>query len=248
MRTAPRTLLTTIAVLLALIVAPAAARAQTDLPLGEDHGVRLVLKRGAAVLVFGDRSAKLRERINSRYAWISCTELGDPFTSVGSGNLDAPRHGRRVRTGFNASGADFCLIFLRAHTVRRGHQSEHVGRRVLLSFPLTQAGAVYLDEASKAATMFTIGLVATLSKPKRVTGEPTYAEVIEGSPKLAKVLAPLAAPGDTPPPKKVGYYSDGAEHMVLAMVSAAGKRLFIERAAGGLLTTNVAEYLFGDLP
>ena len=33
---------------------------------------------------------------------------------------------------------------------------------------------------------------------------------------------------------------------MLATLSASGKRLFIERSAGDVLSTNVADHLFGD--
>jgi hypothetical protein len=235
---------------LALALLPAStalAQGQTDLPVGRAHGVRIVNDRGGFVLIFSHRSAKLRQRINSRYAWISCTHLGDPFTSVGSGNLDIPRHGRRVRTGFSVEDADFCSFFLRSHTVKHRHTSHRVSRRTLFSIPLTQAGAVYLDEESKAGNLFTIGLLASLVKhDQKLPGNPSYAQLVQAYPTLAKVVVQLSAAGDTPPPKRIGYYSDGQEHVALAILSASGKRLFIEESAGNVLSTNVSAYLFGD--
>jgi hypothetical protein len=55
--------LTATALATALLVPSAAqARTQPVLPVGESHGVRLVVERGSAVLIFTHRSAKLRER------------------------------------------------------------------------------------------------------------------------------------------------------------------------------------------
>ena len=242
-------LLTATGVVLALL-APSAAQAQTetDLPVGEARGVRLVRADGGGlVLIFSDRSAKLRERINSRYAWLSCTQLGEVFSGVSSGNLDVPRHGRRVRTGFDPGPADFCRFFLKAHTVKRHGERQRVSRRVLFSIPLTQPGAVYLDEESKTGNMFTISLLASFAKDdQELAGAPTYAQLVQAYPKLTKVVVALPAPGDSPPPERIGYYSDGQEHSVLAALSASGKCLFIERSAGDVLSTNVAAYLFGD--
>ena len=241
-------LLTATGLALALL-APSAAHAQTptDLPVGEARGVRLVVDHGGLVLIFSHRSAKLRERINSRYAWMECTEFGDVFSSVGGGNLDIPRRGRRVPTGFSLDNPDFCDFFLRSHTVKRHGIRHHVSRRMLFSIPLTQAGAVYLDEESKTAEMFTISLRASFVKAdQRLPGYPTYAQLVQAYPKLAKVVVQLPAPGDTPPPKRVGYYSDGQEHVALVILSASVKRLFIEPSAGGVLSTNVAAYLFDD--
>jgi hypothetical protein len=241
-----------IATCLAVALLPAStalAQGQTDLPVGEAHGVRLVNADGGYVLIFSQRSAKLRKRINSRYAWIECTHLGELFSGTGSGNLDIPRRGRRVRTGFHVGDADFCRFFLRSHTVKRHGHRQRVSRRVLFSIPLTQDGAVYLDEEARTATMFTISLFAAFLKDEqKLPGEPTYAQLVQEYPRLAKAVVQLAAPGDTPPPKKVGYYSDGQEHVALAILSASGKRLFIEQSAGNVLSTNVAAHLFGDLP
>jgi hypothetical protein len=231
------------------LLAPSAAHAQTqtDLPVGEARGVRLVDDHGGLVLIFSHRSAKLRERINSRYAWMECTNLGDVVSIGFGGNLDVPRRGRRVPTGFATSNADFCHFFLRAHTVKRHGSRHQIPRRELFSIPLTQAGAVYLDEESKTRKMLTISLLASLVKDdQKLPGEPTYAQLIQKYPQLVKVVVQLPAPGDTPPPKRIGYYSDGQEHVALAILSGSGKRLFIEHSAGGVLTTNVAGYVFGD--
>ena len=236
---------------LALALVPsstALARDHAGLPVGSARGVRLVDDRGGLVLIFSHPSGKLRQRINSRYAWMECTHLGDVFGNSFGGNLDITRrHGRRVPIDFGADGADYCRFFLRAHTVRRHHSRHRVSRHVLFSIPLTQAGAVYLDEESKAIRMLRISLVAALVKDDRkLPGNPTYAQLLEAYPQLAKVVVELHAPGDTPPPGRIGYYSDGQEHVALAILSASGKRLFIEESAGNVLSTNVAAHLFGD--
>jgi hypothetical protein len=227
--------------------ATALAQSGRDLPVGSARGVRLVDDRGGLVLIFSHRSATLRERINSRYAWISCTNLGEPFTSVHSGNLDIPRHGRRVGTGFGRDDADFCRFFLRSHTVRHRHSRHRVSRRILFSIPLTQAGAVYLDEESKTSKLLVISLLASLLKDDlKLPGSPTYPQLVQAYPQLVKGVVQLSAPGDAPPPKRVGYYSDGREHVALAIVSASGRRLFMESSAGEVLSTNIAAYLFSD--
>jgi hypothetical protein len=236
------------AVALALLPASTAlAQDPIDLPVGEAHGVRLEEGRGGYVLIFSHRSAKLRKRINSRYAWISCTHLGDLFSSVGSGNLDISRRGRRVGTGFRVEDADFCRFFLRSHTVKRHGSRQRVPRRVLFSISLTQAGAVYLDEEAKADSVYEISLLAAFVKDQqKLPGAPTYAQLLREVPRAAKRVVQLQAAGDTPPPKRIGYYSDRQEHTVLAILSASGKRLFIEQSAGDVLSTNVAAHLFGD--
>jgi hypothetical protein len=231
------------------LLMPSAAFAQTppDLPVGEARGVRLVEGRGGLVLIFSPRSARLRERINSRYAWISCTNMGELFSSVGGGNLDVPRHGRRVPTGFSVDDPDYCRFFLRSHTTGRDGSRRRVPRRVLFSIPLTQAGAVYLDEEAKTAKMAPISTIVSLVKSElKLSGYPTYAQLVQQQPKLVNLVVALSAPGDAPPPTRIGYYSDGQEHIAVAILSASGKRLFIEHSAGDVLSTNVAAHLFGD--
>jgi hypothetical protein len=226
-------------IVLALAAAP--AQAQDGLPVGKSHGVRAERSHGSLVLVFSPRAAKLRKRINSPYAWIECAQLGDgPFTGVHSGNLDVPRRGRRVGTGFGVRAEDYCRIFLRAHRAGR----RHVPRRVLFSISLTKAGAVYLDEEAKTIELQQVALIAGFVQEKsKRPGAVTYAQLIRAFPRLKRVVVQLAAPGDSPPRRKVGYFSDGAEHTVLAILSGLGRRLFIEQSADGVLTTNVAEHL-----
>jgi hypothetical protein len=233
---------------LALLI-PSAASAQTptELPVGESRGVRLVDDRGRLVLIFSPRAARLRERINSRYAWMLCTHLGETFSSSGGGNLDVPRRGRRVPTGFGIDDADYCRFFLRSHTVERGDSRRRVPRRVLFSIPLTQTGAVYLDEEAKTIRMLRISLVAAaVEEELELSGHATYAQLVERYPSLARRVVGLSGPGEAPPPGRIGYYSDGREHVALAILSASGRRLFIEQSAGDVLKTNVAGHLFGD--
>jgi hypothetical protein len=235
--------------LLLALVAPTAAQAQTapDLPVGEARGVRLVNERGGLVLVFTPQSGKLRQRINSRYAWFSCTELSGRFITSGGGNLDIPRRGRRVATGFSIEGSDFCRVFLRSHSVKRGDSIRRIPRRVLFSIPLTQAGAVYLDEEAKALRLLRVSLViGWIEDQLKLDGDPTYAQLVEKYPALAKSVVQLATPDANPPVKRIGYYSDGLEHSVLAVMSASGKRLFVESEPGGVLRTNVAGHIFGE--
>ena len=60
------------------------------------------------------------------------------------------------------------------------------------------------------------------------------------------MVAP-ATPAATPGGESVGYYSDGAEHMAVVVVSAAGRRLFIELDADRVLRTNVIHLIIDGL-
>jgi hypothetical protein len=237
-----------LATLLALaLIAPAGAVAQspTKLPVGEAKGVRLLDNHGGLVLVFSHRSAKLRERINSGRVWISCTNLGEDYNTKFGGNLDVSARGRVVGTGFGRDGADYCRLYVRSHTVKRGDSELHLPRRVLVSIALSQTGAVFLDEERGTLKMITAGIAVEAAKDKlKLSGYPTYAQILQAYPQAKNILVGLAAPGDAPPPKRVGYYGDGQEHIVLATLSTLGKRLFYESSAGDVFSTNVAVHLF----
>jgi hypothetical protein len=56
----------------------------------------------------------------------------------------------------------------------------------------------------------------------------------------------LPTPADTPPAGSIGYDSDGAQHAATVVVSATGRRLFLEYDADRVIRTNVLEYLYGD--
>jgi hypothetical protein len=93
--------------------------------------------------------------------------------------------------------------------------------------------------------MYIIELLARLTKHDlRLSGYPSYAQISETNRRIAGTLVELAGPGDSPPSGRYGYYSDGHEQIAVVALSASGRRLFIERSAGDVLSTNVAGYLF----
>ena len=89
-------------------------------------------------------------------------------------------------------------------------------------------------------------IAGVVQERQKLHGIPTYAQLIREFPSLARRVVELAAPGDSPPAGKVGYYSDGQEHIATVIISASGRRLFIEAAADDVFSTNVLEYLFNE--
>jgi hypothetical protein len=248
--------LTGIAVALVLLGAPSTAAAQTQLPVGEADGVRIVRVHGAIVVVFTQRAAKLYRRIAGRLVRVDCTgPLDDPPATTGgdraltgeaSGGVKmlAPKRGRRLATGDLTRGMDYCRVWLAARTVRRNGERQRIGPRLIVSVPLTQTGAVFLDEQSKALRLVQVLIAASLvTEQEHVVGWPTY-ELLRGSGfrKLGKRFVSLASPTDTPPAGAVGYYSHGRD-VAVAILSSSGRRLFIE-SAGDVLSTNVGNYVF----
>jgi hypothetical protein len=63
---------------------------------------------------------------------------------------------------------------------------------------------------------------------------------------MRRPLVALTSALDTPPPGDIGYYSDGGEHVAAVIVSASGRRLFLELDADDVVRTNVPEHVFGN--
>jgi hypothetical protein len=238
---------------LALLVPPAPA-AEAQLPVGEAKGVRVVREQGALVVVFTSRAARLYRRIAGKRVSVDCTELPEEkslgLVTVNSGGvtLRAPKRRRPLRTGDLTRGLDYCRVWLEPRTVRRNGERHRLSRRVIVSVPLTQLGAIYLDELEKATSLFGLLLVIGVKADERHSKTwPTAPDVLEGpiGRRLGPRLVALSSPSDTPSAGAIGYYSDGQQHVAVVIVSASGRRLFIEFAADDALHTNVARYLGG---
>jgi len=224
-------------VALALLVGPSTSMAQAPLPVGEVHGVRVVREKGAIVVVFTRRAAKLYRRIAGRLVDVDCTDQqpGQPVPprahaflvphhpseiteeSSGGVRMRAPRHRRRLVTGDLTRGMDYCRVWLAPRIVRRDGARQRIQRRLIVSVPL------------------------------KISGWPSYAQLIDQFPSGARAgLASLAGPADTPPAGTIGYYSDRLDHVAVATLSRSNRRLFIELEADAL-HTNVAGYIFNEL-
>ena len=244
-----RTGVAALIVLVAVALVPSAAAAQ--LPVGEADGVRIVRESGRIVVVFTPRAAQLYRRLAGRFVGVECHELidpdGGPFQSVGSGYtvFRAPRQGRRLRTGDHARW-DYCRVWLEARTVRRNGRRERRPRALIVSIPLTQRGAIRLDEQAKASVLLklevAVGIIAYRLGLKTF---PTPPQVLARTRSPRVVALPTA--DATPPAGSVGYYSDGQQRAALVILSASGRRLFIGYEGDGVVRTNVAPYIYGKL-
>ena len=236
------------ALLGAVIAASSAPAAEAQLPVGEADGVRVVRERGAIVVVFTPRAAKLYRRVAGKRVSVLCTEFEEGSVKSGGITLRAPQRRRPLRTGDLTRGEDYCRVWLEARTVRRGGRRLRRSREVIVSIPLTQRGAVFLDEQERAISLRNLLLIIGLESEGNADSWPTAAE-LQGS-RIGRRLGPrlvaLENPTDTPPAGPIGYYSDGEQHVVVAIVSASGRRLFVEFEADGVLRTNVAGYIYGE--
>ena len=126
----------------------------------------------------------------------------------------------------------------------------HYGRELIVAIPLTQRGAVRLDERAHAAALLGLLTVAALPQEDGLDRYASSADLVsrvsELKHPLELPLVALSSPSDTPPAGSIGYYSDGAQHAAAIVLSASGRRLFLEVDADEVIRTNVAKYLFGD--
>ena len=233
---------TGIAALVAVFLVPSTA-AQAQLPVGEGDGVRMVAQHGGVLVIFTARAEQLRRRYAGRVLEISCTQFVKGGANVFGEGVRVPRH----VTGSSPAtirGGPTTAAWRPERTVKGRHGQVVFGRKLLVSVPLTQQGAVYLDEEEKTQSIFGVLVIASLSADGTELGRyRTYDELIAKYPKAARSVVELAAPVDSPPAGKIGFYSDGAAHVLVAAPSASGRRLFIEYD-GDVLSTNVAGYMF----
>jgi hypothetical protein len=247
--------------ILLLLVAPSAG-ADATLPVGEANGVRIERQRGAIVVVFTKRAARLYRRMAGKLVSVSCTEFvdgeGPGFSGTNSGEVTvrAPKRRRPLRTGDATRGLDYCRVWLPARTVKRGPGRARQPRRLIVSIPLTQRGAVFLDEQSKAFDLLRILLFVAIEAERRNwDGYPTAAELLEAIAESARPrriagqhgIVALGSPTDSPPAGAIGYYGDGQQHAAVVILSASGRRLFFEVEPDSVIHTNVAGYIYGDL-
>jgi hypothetical protein len=244
-----------IAALFLALAASSAPAAEAQLPVGGADGVRIVRERGAIVVVFTQRAARLYRQIAGKRVSVLCTEFDENSVNVGGAPLRAPKRRRPLRTGDLTRGMDYCRVWLAARTVKRKGVRQRRPRELIVSIPLTQRGAVFLDEQGKALDLDRLLFVAgLLAEERNTTNWPTATELFERRELLERLphqglwpeLMALASPTDTPPEGAIGYYSDGQQHVAAVAVSALGRRLFVEYEAD-VLHTNVAGYIYGKL-
>jgi hypothetical protein len=240
-----------------LVVAPAADAQTSGLPVGHAHGVRIVRERGAIVVVFTSQATRLWRRVAGKRVSVLCEERSGPdeagFVTVeeGGATFRAPRRGRRLRTGDLTRGMDICRVWLEPRTLRRNGERRRFGRELIVAIPLTQQGAVRLDEDARAHGLLALLSIAQIDARRRdLDGFPTSSDLVALLPELRRPLrlsvVVLASPADTPPAGSIGYYSDGAHHAAAVVLSASGRRLFLEYDADDVIRSNVVGYIYGD--
>ena len=199
--------------------------AGTPLPARSDPDVTAT-REGTLVSV--DFKGAARRAVTGARVDVECTlnrpaiGLTLPETTGASGR--GPRPGRALRLRV-ARRFHLCVVSFATHTVR---------------IALDQSGRVALEEASVAAgldrVLHNAGAGAT-------TGYPTAAAL---SARYRTAVAPLAAPTEAPPDRRVAAWSDGQKHLILSAVARTGRRLFID-VDGPVVTTNTLGLALPDV-
>jgi hypothetical protein len=228
-----------------------------ELPVGGAHGVRIVREHGAIVVVFTPRAARLWRRVAGKRVSVMCEHRSPPddqgFVTEESGGttMRAPRRGRRIRTGDLTRGMDICRVWLERRVTRRHHERRVYPRELIVAIPLTQEGAVRLDEKARALSLLVLlDAASTYGASHRMDGFPQSSELVPLFPRMKRPLrlsvVALSTVSDTPPEGAIGYYGDGTEHAAAVVLSAMGRRLFLEFDADEVIRSNVVGYIYGD--
>jgi hypothetical protein len=216
------------AALPALLAFPQTTSAQAA---GPDQGVTAAHGRDGIVIKFGKRAAKTYRRIAGRRIKLSCESVSRTAGGYGysvDGGMEmvvkAPRKRGRIRT-FDRSRADICTVRL-----------PKAGDEVVAAAPLTAQGRAFLDELGIAS--FIEGVLELGAHDG--TPAPAADVVAKGR----GFIVALDGPDASPPRGKAGYWTDGVR-VVVAGVSGAGRRLFIE-VERDVIRTNVLGYIASD--
>jgi hypothetical protein len=132
--------------------------------------------------------------------------------------------GTVVRLGSTA-GKDYCVV---------DHPTPDQQGEPVAIVALTPAGKAWIQELQLSLVVISAGPEYDGQGPV-----PTADAVVRSNP---KVYVALPTPDAVPPAGKIGYWSDGVQHDVVAMTAPSGRRLFLESEADGVIRTNILEY------
>jgi hypothetical protein len=232
------------AVIFAALGIPAQALAQAPtLPL-EVRGVRVQSTApGAVRITFTQDAERLYRRVAGRSLIVRCERvdattgpllLREDRGSELARTITAPRKRRPIALRQPGSSARFDVCRLVGGSVRGGRRNPRFVRRLSLWVPVTQAGALFLRDRSLGERMVAaLDIIAALGRDGRY---PAFAAASGVIPDLFE----LSAPDATPPARKLGLFTDAAQHLTVVAVTLTGRRLFID-ANGEVLTSNVPE-------
>ena len=223
-------------VLVAVLAAAPARAATIPSPATPDTGVRTTVGAHTTLVRFTGASGSALRRVAGRRLRVECGQAADPQALAGMITIDqrvvvgttAPRRGAVLRIRSALRGFDFCAITTAGK------------RQTLVAIAgLTPPGLVWIDEFARVGLdFFALSVAQSIAGNRATTYPPADRVVAKG---LGLIVA-LDGPDASPPPDKVGYWTDGARHVVVAALSRAGRRIFFEDEGGGVVRGNVDAY------
>ena len=230
----------------AAVVAAPSALAAPPLPTGTAQDVVVKLSgRQGAIISFHRGARGLYRRVAGHRIGIACSTLSDGafgpvIGSTATGTERAPKRRRAFRTDLPVRGTDLCVL-TRPRIVRKNRKGTTTfGAVELAAVPLTQRGAVWVDERDAAERITTVaGVAADYASEHNPRGRfPSFGELQN---MLASRVVALPAFGASPAPGATGYFTDG-QNAVVATLTATGRRLYIELGPDRRIATNVENY------
>lgn len=198
-----------------------------------DDGVRGRFSGKRLTVRFTGRSAAAVHKVAGRRVLVSCTlrppralfggTLGSPSSHTGV--VRVPRHGSSLTITLRGTG-DFCTIVDDA--------------KLVASVLATTTGRRWW------ADIQAVNLLDRLPDSFAAPGGQAYlapTAIVAAH----KGLTAMAGPDATPPPGRVGVWTDGARHAAVTIKSASGRRLVMADEGEGMLRSNVFVELLGSL-
>jgi len=200
-------------------------------------GVRVKAVAGGTLIVrfTGRSAAAYRRSIAGHRTKVLCIDppgtalLGgvSEFGELAAATVRAPRRGGVLRVKIAPAHRDLCTI--------------SVGKRTVAVIAVGAAGRRYL-ETVVALGAITDGVPDGLV-PADATTYRDAATVVAGQ----KAIVALASPGQRVPKGKVGFWTDGDRHALVAVSSASGKRYVMADEGDGVVRSNLFGPLLGIL-
>jgi hypothetical protein len=199
---------------------------------GVANGVHVRTVSDGVVVYFGIHAAQAFAQVRGRQLRVRCVAYSDPqlLTPTEESFTSEQPISRRLRL-IHVGGAggqpawDVCEV-------------GRAGNAPVATVGLTANGRAHVDEqrlTRKLLYAFTFGS----DRSHDGFAMPATAEIVQLSHGALVALPDAAA---SPPAGRIGYFSDGARHAAVAVLSAAGRRLFLE-LDGDAFKSNVLGYL-----
>jgi hypothetical protein len=220
----------------ALTLAPAGAHADSGPPppVFPGDGLRVVHDRhGDAILRFTGAKALEKARAWRAKQLVVRCESTTPRSLDGGGIVAGfgggqAFNGRSLRIGTVGRTRDYCVV--RYEPARTGSS------QLVAVVPVTADGRAWVTDLQASLPLLSIAYPDDTPAGQVPNINNMVAE-------WKPLIVALPDPAAMPPADKIGYWSDGAHHDVLAVRSPTGHRLFLESDAD-VVRTNMLPFLF----